>query len=472
MVNYVNLYELVQLHKDEKLSEEYVRYLANFTDEKMYHHHEITAINNLLLFIKLDSSYFDDFLYSYSLPQLSKEFDLMCITDRYVLNIELKSINTGDKIYRQLKQNAYFLKMLNKKILEYCYVDEDKMVYKYSNGELIEASFEEIQMFLSLNKEHIQIDLDHIYDVGSVLISPLKDPLRFIEDNYILTENQESTKRNILCELSGNNHYVAVTGNAGTGKTLLLYDLAKELALTSKVLIISCGDVWNEHKILAKLVKNLEIEAIKNINYDTMEMPDYILVDETHRIRGGELEKLEKYVGTNKLKCVFSFDERQAAKKESVKLIMDEINRLSRGNIYKLTHRIRANKDISAFINNLLDLTKRSKERMDYSNIKIIYEDSDMNADEKIKEYELKGYKYITYKYMVYDQEFDYVVMKIGDEFYYEGNKLKSYDKKNSTYSYVQLLYQGMNRVRRGLLLVVTNKEVLDRILTIIKRNK
>lgn len=472
MVNYVNLYELVQLHKDEKLSEEYVRYLANFTDEKMYHHHEITAINNLLSFIKLDSSYYDDFLYSYSLPQLSKEFDLMCITDRYVLNIELKSINTGDKIYRQLKQNAYFLKMLNKKILEYCYVDEDKMVYKYSNGELIEASFEEIQMFLSLNKEHIQIDLDHIYDVGSVLISPLKDPLRFIEDNYILTENQESTKRNILCELSGNNHYVAVTGNAGTGKTLLLYDLAKELALTSKVLIISCGDVWNEHKILAKLVKNLEIEAIKNINYDTMEMPDYILVDETHRIRGGELEKLEKYVGANKLKCVFSFDERQAAKKESVKLIMDEINRLSRGNIYKLTHRIRANKDISAFINNLLDLTKRSKERMDYSNIKIIYEDSDMNALEKIKEYELKGYKYITYKYMVYDQEFDYVVMKIGDEFYYEGNKLKSYDKKNSIYSYVQLLYQGMNRVRRGLLLVVTNKEVLDRILTIIKRNK
>ena len=472
MVNYVNLYELVQLHNDEKLSEEYVRYLANFTDEKMYHHHEITAINNLLSYLKLDSELYDNFLYSYSLPQLSKEFDLMCITDRYVLNIELKSINTGDKIYKQLKQNAYFLKMLNKKILEYCYVDEDKMVYKYSNGELIESSFEEIQMFLSLNREHIKMDLDHIYDVGSVLISPLKDPMRFIEDNYILTENQESTKRNILTELSGNNHYVAVTGNAGTGKTLLLYDLAKELALTSKVLIISCGDVWNEHKILAKLVKNLEIEAIKNIDYDSMETPDYILVDETHRIRGKELENLEKYVGENKLKCVFSFDERQAAKKESVKLIMDEINRLSRGRIYKLTHRVRANKDISAFINNLLDLTKRSKERMDYSNIKIIYEDNNKSADDKIKEYEEKGYKYITYKYMVYDQEFDYVVMKIGDEFYYEGNKLKSYDKKNSTYSYVQLLYQGMNRVRRGLLLVTTNKEVLDRILTIIKRNK
>ena len=113
-----------------------------------------------------------------------------------------------------------------------------------------------------------------------------------------------------------------------------------------------------------------------------------------------------------------------------------------------------------------------SKDRMDYSNIKIIYEDNDEFAEEKIREYALKGYKYITYKYMVYDQEFDYVVMKIGDEFYYDGNKLKSYDKKNSTYSYVQLLYQGMNRVRRGLVLVITNKEVLMHVLTIIKRNK
>ncbi len=472
MVNYVNLYELVQLYNDEVLSERYVRYLANFSDEKMYHHHEITAINRLLGILKLEPTLFDDFLYSYSLPQLSKEFDLMCITDKYVLNIELKSINTGDKIFKQLRQNAYFLKMLNKDIIEYCYVDEDQKLYKYQNSKLIESSFDEIQMFLSLNKKHIKIDLDQIYDVGSVLISPLKEPMRFIEDNYILTENQESNKKNILAELEGNNHYLALTGNAGTGKTLLVYDLAKELANDKKVLIISCGDVWSEHKILEKLIKNLDIEAIKNIDYDKIPVPNYIFVDESHRIRKKELDKLEEYISKNKLKCVFSFDERQASKKESVKLIMDEINRLSRGRVYKLTHRVRANKDVSAFINNLLDLSKYSKDRMDYSNIKIIYEDNDEFAEEKIREYALKGYKYITYKYMVYDQEFDYVVMKIGDEFYYDGNKLKSYDKKNSTYSYVQLLYQGMNRVRRGLVLVITNKEVLMHVLTIIKRNK
>jgi hypothetical protein len=218
MVNYVNLYELVQLHNDEALSERYVRYLSNFSDEKMYHHHEITAINRLLGILKLEPTLFDNFLYSYSLPQLSKEFDLMCITDKYVLNIELKSINTGDKIFKQLRQNAYFLKMLNKDIIEYCYVDEDQKLYKYQNSKLIESSFDEIQMFLSLNKKHIKMDLDQIYDVGSVLISPLKEPMRFIEDNYILTENQESNKKNILAELEGNNQeYVTEQIKDGEG---------------------------------------------------------------------------------------------------------------------------------------------------------------------------------------------------------------------------------------------------------------
>ena len=48
------------------------------------------------------------FYYSFTLPKLGKEFDLLRINNEYVINIELKSGNVSDEaVQRQLIQNRY-----------------------------------------------------------------------------------------------------------------------------------------------------------------------------------------------------------------------------------------------------------------------------------------------------------------------------------------------------------------------------
>lgn len=53
------------------------------------------------------------FFYSFQIPKLGKEFDLLQIKDDQIVNIELKSgIVSDEAIRRQLIQNRYYLSVL------------------------------------------------------------------------------------------------------------------------------------------------------------------------------------------------------------------------------------------------------------------------------------------------------------------------------------------------------------------------
>ena len=67
----------------------------------------------------------------------------------------------------------------------------------------------------------------------------------------------------------------------------------------------------------------------------------------------------------------------------------------------------------------------------------------------------------------VIGQEFDNVLMILNSFFEYDGNRLKSREHPNPDYIFVQLLYQGLTRTRNKLKLIVTKKELLNKILTL-----
>ena len=70
------------------------------------------------------------FFYSFQIPKLGKEFDLLQIKDDQIVNIELKSgIVSDEAIRRQLIQNRYYLSVFGKPILSYTYISsEDHLV--------------------------------------------------------------------------------------------------------------------------------------------------------------------------------------------------------------------------------------------------------------------------------------------------------------------------------------------------------
>ena len=63
------------------------------------------------------------FYYSFTMPKLGKEFDLLRINDGYAVNIELKSGNVSDEaVQRQLIQNRYYISALERSMVFYTYI--------------------------------------------------------------------------------------------------------------------------------------------------------------------------------------------------------------------------------------------------------------------------------------------------------------------------------------------------------------
>lgn len=66
----------------------------------------------------MDEVYALRFFYSFQIPRLGKEFDLLQIKDEQIVNIELKSGAVSDEtIRKQLIQNRYYLSVLGRPIL-------------------------------------------------------------------------------------------------------------------------------------------------------------------------------------------------------------------------------------------------------------------------------------------------------------------------------------------------------------------
>lgn len=82
------------------------------------------------------------FFYSFQIPKLGKEFDLLQIKDDQIVNIELKSgIVSDEAIRRQLIQNRYYLSVFGKPILSYTYISsEDHLVRLTNHDHIVEGT--------------------------------------------------------------------------------------------------------------------------------------------------------------------------------------------------------------------------------------------------------------------------------------------------------------------------------------------
>ena len=73
-------------------------------------------------------------------------------------------------------------------------------------------------------------------------------PEKFLQEQYFLTNQQFDFRRKILaCLKSEEKPVISICGNAGTGKTLLLFDLAMQLSRKNLVLILHSGPLRKGH---------------------------------------------------------------------------------------------------------------------------------------------------------------------------------------------------------------------------------
>jgi len=143
-------------------------------------------------------SYLDNFIYGFSIPQISKEFDLLKIYENGpVINIELKSRMIDEKkIEYQLKKNQYYLSHFKKEIISFTYVmtETGSKVFSYDGVSLKESNISEILFSICQDGECYHKDIETLFRAKDYLISPINTPNLFIDGNYYLTDQQENIK--------------------------------------------------------------------------------------------------------------------------------------------------------------------------------------------------------------------------------------------------------------------------------------
>ncbi|HCX9179952.1 TPA: ATP-binding protein, partial [Staphylococcus aureus] len=106
-------------------------------------------------------------------------------------------------------------------------------------------------------------------------------------------------------------------GHAGTGKSLLLFDLAKEFHNQGKkVLLLFCGQLSNKYDLTDKFgFKISEISSYRrcledeNINNKELDEADIIFIDEAQRIYDKQYRNLLKKFPEKKI--FFAYDPKQ-----------------------------------------------------------------------------------------------------------------------------------------------------------------
>ena len=417
-----------------------------------------------------------NFYYSFTIPKLGKEFDLLRINADTIINIELKSHSiSNERIKYQLQLNRNYLALLNRSIRSYTYLsNEDRLLRLSNSGNLIEADWESLYRDLLGQNDCIEDNIEQFFREERYLISPLTDPERFLKGNYFLTSQQKDIKKQILNNIrSPHNGIVRMqgfTGLPGTGKTLLLYDIAMELSSGSKrVCVLHFGSFPDEMKMLNARLKRIDFYPCSGLD----RLPDTegytcIFVDEGHRMSEQFLNELISFNSSKKLPVIISYDyeaiisphERPDDTGELIDSLPDFIK-------YRLTNRIRMNSELSSYICCVMNF-KGTHRMQAYPSVSVYYANDMNEADIILKSCIGNGYTYISDNSLATCREFDRVVMLIDNTFRYdEEGFLRSADN-NDAGNNVRRLFHGLNRAKSAIsIIVINNPDVFDVLLTI-----
>ena len=441
----MNLYLLTRAEDDRNFSM-LAGELSGEERHKNYSRHEVNSLRSLVAHLVPELSSrsesgsewipsLDGFFFSYTIAHISKEFDLLKIS--------------GDG---------------NRGYMHVC-----------GMGELAEI------LCKPAFAEYVEKDLDQFFRAADYLISPVDAPYKFLQGSYFLTNQQFEFKRRILDVLSEEKKdppsLITVTGSTGTGKTLLLFDLALELSKKKKVLILLGGKLQAGHRILDERLKKVWIRSADE--FDSDEDWSYILVDEGNRISADAFDRLSVYIRSQNVPCIIAYDPRRMKGWEGQEDMQQRIGELDPIRL-EFTGNIRINRPIYAFLRALFN----RRERISAANsdcIDILYAENMESAGAILDYYAGKGYHKIRLPGAVSDKkgglmeddivglEIERVAILLDDRFYYDDdNRLQA--RGESGEEALTLLYEGISRTREKLCLLVTGDEkLLSQIMSIRK---
>ncbi len=411
--------------------------------------------------------------YSFQIPRLGKEFDLLQIRENQIINIELKSGAVSEEaIQKQLIQNRYYLSALGKPIQSYTYISSQNRLMRLTNHDhVIEASWNQLCAALQKEGKDYSGDIENLFRAEWYLFSPLTEPNRFLNKEYFLTAQQRDIKRQILKKIrEEQTGFFSFSGLPGTGKTLLLYDIAMKLSNRQQVCIIHCGEAGKKWEILHKRLQRIDFLSDNQLETQ-FSLEDYhaILVDEAHLL---SVEKLNVLLDMSEDRpIIFSSDsEEMISPKEIDQSTMKRMEELPNLQTFRLTNRIRTNAELSSFIQNMMHLPVR-KNQNQYPHVFVVYANDAKEADTLVQDYVRQGYQYFpqgesTELGITAVRDTEKMVVMLDERYYYDDEQyLRSRNLMRNGQSEVRSLFHLLNQAKENLTFVVKGNETVYGIL-------
>ena len=494
----INLYSYTRI--PSSYATEYMNMLSA-RDQKIYvraHEYEsLKALVEELLRCQVPIEWMDGFFFSYSIRQISKEFDLLKIDPgKYVLNIELKSEPVQEEdIVKQLRQNRYYLGHVAGEIRSFTFIASTKEFYELKDDCCQKCRVHEIMKCLGNFEDYIREGIERIFAPRQFLISPLNTPDQFLQGQYFLTRQQQEIEEAILKNMTENEERTTVfgiCGGAGTGKTLLLYDIVRKIAGQAyPCCIIHNGSLSDGHGYLKDhwaYVDIIPAGRLKERNLAWLKVYKYLFVDEADGTDPSVADRITKLAQAEGMTVIYSFDsDRWLMTETKNDDISAYLRKIEGYHEYTLSEKIRTSTEIITFFRSMLNLHEGIRSYTDYSDIDVIYANDEEETHKIIDLYQNHlRYKYIPNPcqtenspsireadsqdtHLIMEQGFDNILILMDDQFRYdEDGRIRGPVQSNSETLFYRLMYQDISRDRSRLcVLVAGNYELFLQISSI-----
>lgn len=457
--------------------------------------HEISSLRILvdaLVEKGISVSDAEGFYFGFIIPQIGKEFDLLKVTGKYCLNIELKSQDvTEEQIAAQLRKNRHYLTLLGRDMMLFTVVTDTLTCYKLTDDDrLVRTELKEITRAVKKSNAAYHGRIDKLFRSSEYLISPGRDPEKFLQKQYFLTPAQDHVRSELLKDITDTKKcaFYHITGRPCTGKTLLLYDIAAYLSEKGRILMVSMREPGEGLTIIDKAIDALDIiDASKIRSADSISSYDYVLVDESLRLHHSVFEMICQAAEENKQICIFSTDPSAIlTNAEKEQDIIGRIRSLGLAGEYELSEKLRMNMELYTFLLKMKHLNARTEKTYEFEHVSVNYASDEEEARRIIGYFKDKEYVFINAhitaddpfadlaedfgSHHVAGREYDKVVMLMDSSFHYDDKGyLKGIPEPDPELLYPNLFYQGITRVRDRLAIVVMNNpELLRKLLSII----
>ena len=488
----VNLLLLTRIEDPRAVSWLY-RELSGCSERKMISPHEsasLCALTGLITKALPDAagpetewvSYLDGFFFSYVIEHIGKEFDLLKISSDggYVLNIELKSEEIGeDRIRKQLEQNRYYLSNTAHTIFSFTYVMSTGTLYSMNEkGYLKQCGVNDLIRILMhpALRDYLEAGIGRFFRSSDYLISPVAAPEKFLQKQYFLTNQQADFKRRILEHLKKEEApFVAVTGIGGTGKTLLIFDLAVELSKKNRILFLHTGLLRKGHFTIDERLKNVDIRAADEI-VGSPDLSEYsgLIIDEAAYLAPNKIRIFAEESKNAGIPLIVAYDPQQLLNELSDDAAGSGTTDYIRNSctlFLAFTGNIRINRPVYSFLRTLLCL-KDHPGHPDYGCIDVIYAADEEESSVLVRYYHSKGYKLINSRPSagtegkVIAQEYDKVMLVLDENYAYNDSCHLSY--RDGSDEPIRILYEGLSRTRESLCLIIKgNPKLFSEVLAI-----